>query len=332
MKLVTNMLKWVGIGIYAVCAVLIVMFLMPIGGWKALNVLTGSMKPAIQPGALVLIHRVPTSSLQPGNIITYQSPHNLHETFTHRVLKVAKVDGINTVTVKGDANPQPDAPFPSGLIVGRVAVIIPGAGKFINWLHNPFGLAALVIIPGLVVIWAEIRNLRRSLAKPSADQPAKLSTPPPDPPEPSAPPRPITPASTRTPNPAGRPRSKLDGMRRLAFLGAMVLLLAAGSASASAIHKIGTVRLQHNTLHATAGQTTGHPATIYDCLHQGWKLYGFKNQGQCVVYVIHHSQNPAPPPPFPTPHPTHTPSATPSPTPSPSRSATPTPSPKPSGN
>jgi signal peptidase len=171
MRIVGKIVKWLGFGVYALCAIFIVMFLTPIGGWKALDVLTGSMRPTIQPGALVLIHRVPLSSVKVGNIVTYTNPRNFKQTITHRVIRIQKINGVTTITVKGDANPFPDRPFPGGLIDGRVTTIIPGVGRDISALHNPYVLASIIIIPGLFIIWSEIIRLRRVLAqKPPAPE------------------------------------------------------------------------------------------------------------------------------------------------------------------
>lgn len=165
MHIIRSIAKWLSYTVYAGCAVLITLFLMPVGGWKALNVLTGSMEPALHPGDLVLIHRVPLAELKPGDIITYTNPRNPTQTITHRYVSTKEVAGVPLVTTKGDANPSNDAAFPGGRVVGRVATIIPGAGQLTNWLHNPLALAALVVIPGLIVIYAEMRTIRRLWGK-----------------------------------------------------------------------------------------------------------------------------------------------------------------------
>jgi signal peptidase len=331
MKLLGNIAKWLGIGVYAVCAVVIIAFLTPIGGWKALNVLTGSMKPTIQPGALVLIHHVPLNAIHTGDIITYQNPHDLRQTITHRVQKIGKVNGVTTLVVKGDANRRADPPFVGGLVVGRVAVIIPAAGQYIGWLHNAWGLAALVVIPGLLVIWAEIMILRRKLketAPGSKAQPAPIvRDEPPSTPEPPA--KPTAPAAV-TPSSPTRPKRDMDGMRRMVVLAlAALVLVVAGGAYAAA--SVGTVKLVHNKFTAVGNV----PHTIADCLHGGWRNFGFKNQGQCVSFVVHQSHGGFPP--IPTPHPP-IPSISPiptippihlHPTPTPSPTKTPSPSPTP---
>jgi signal peptidase len=257
---------------YAVCAVLIIIFLTPIGGWKALNVLTGSMKPTIRPGALVLVHRVPLRDIRPGDIVTYRNPVNSKQTITHRVTKLEKMNGVTMVTVKGDANATPDKPFPGGLIVGRVEFSLPAVGGYLEALHNPFALAALVIIPGLIVIWAEVQRLRKILARPAA-QPDKI--PPTDePPTPPAAP-PVGPTSRR-----------MDGMRRMVALILMGAVISAALGSTYAA-VIGNVSLTHNSFTAL-----DIPLSAADCKNGGWETYllpdgtpMFKNQGQCIAFV-----------------------------------------------
>jgi signal peptidase I len=299
MKIVGSILKWLGIGIYAVCAVLIVIFLMPVGGWKALNVLTGSMRPAIQPGALVIIHKVPLSSLKPGDIITYSNPANTRQTITHRLVKITTVDGIKTLVVKGDANPSPDKPFPAALVVGREVMVVPAAGHLTNWLHSPLGLAALVVIPGVVVIWAEVRRLSHTLGvnpKPAPES----NMPPPGPPN-----APLAPESPAAPQAVPKPRARrrnLDGMqtRRIGVL-LVVAALLLSTHPAEAKHRpaphphasthVGAVRLVHNILHAYK-KAPKEPDDREDCQKNHWKIYKnpdgsqrFKNQGQCISFV-----------------------------------------------
>jgi hypothetical protein len=45
------------------------------------------------------------------------------------------------------------------------------------------------------------------------------------------------------------------------------------------------------TTYATSGgdnPTNGAPTSKEDCKHDGWKKYGFKNQGQCIKWVNAH--------------------------------------------
>jgi signal peptidase I len=290
------------------------MFLTPIGGWKALNVLTGSMEPTIMPGTLVLIHHLPLHDIKVGDIVTYQDLRNFKRTITHRVVKIESIDGVTTLTVKGDANPAPDPPFPGGLVVGKVETIVPGAGRIISLLHNPWLLALIVIIPGLLVIWSEIRRLQRALAKPRevssqlhresdganasdnhnhqdihGEAPSSVV---------SAPKQTDTKPAVVRDQPQ-RPRRSMDGMRRISMLLLVSVVLALGIGSTFALGTIGTVGLTHNTFTALAPSPTPQPAptSADQCKNGGWATFKnpdgsgmFKNQGQCVAYV--NSANP----------------------------------------
>jgi signal peptidase len=223
--------KWLGLSLYGVCGVLVLMFLLPFGGWKALDVLTGSMQPALSPGDLVIIHHVPLREIQVGDIVTYTNPANARQTITHRVVGRSIKDGVQMITAKGDANSGPDAPFPGGRIVGRVALTVPALGQAVGWIKHPLAVALIVVIPGLVVIASEVRTLRRRLnhLKPKT---APEITPPPPPPRP----RPLV---------------------HLAILPALVLL-AVGSTHARTTN---VVTLTGNMLSATGPRCTPSSST-----------------------------------------------------------------------
>ena len=247
MKFVGILAKWFGIALYAAIAVVIVLFLMPLGGWKALNVLTGSMEPTISPGDLVFIHRVRFSDIKPGDIVTYANPANPNQTITHRVVSKPMKNGIQMVITKGDSNASPDLAFPSGRIVGRQYFTVPAAGRVLDFLHSPYVLAAVVIIPGLLVIWAELRILRRELFTPTkpANPPSSSPPPPPTPPEPR-------------PSRSHRPLDSL-GPRTLhvSLLLGLAVLCATGSTYARATTK---ASISHVTFTVTAPSTAAQVA------------------------------------------------------------------------
>jgi len=69
---------------------------------------TGSMEPTVPQGSLVVDHTVPASSLQVGQIITFNVPGE-HRTVTHRLHAVVQQGGTVYFRTKGDANTLPDA-------------------------------------------------------------------------------------------------------------------------------------------------------------------------------------------------------------------------------
>ncbi len=128
--------------------------------WKALSVPTGSMKPSILPGSLVLVHSVPTSQLKIGDVITYANPLNPKMSITHRIVQTYKNGaGIEFFITKGDANKFPDSPVVSGLVQGRVAWHVPYVGRFFTFGKGILGLTLLVYIPALIIMADETKRL-----------------------------------------------------------------------------------------------------------------------------------------------------------------------------
>src|SRR3989344_3934453 len=141
-------LKFAGFAVFSAITLLLALLSLRIGGWKALSVQTGSMRPAINPGDMVLVKSVPTSSLKVGDVITYISPKNNKQTITHRI---TAINGPQ-LTVKGDANAVVDPVVPVNRVVGKQSFKVPFVGYVINFLHSWLGLATVVYVPAIGVI------------------------------------------------------------------------------------------------------------------------------------------------------------------------------------
>lgn len=278
MKFVARIAKWLAVLVYAACAVVIVASVLPVGGWKVLDVLTGSMRPGIQPGDLVIIHKVPLSDIHSGDIVTYTNPTNPMQTITHRIVSMPVKDGLQMVVTKGDANPIADPPFAGGRIVGREVAHVPFAGKITNTLHNPIALLGLIVIPGMLVIFGEIQALRGALSEKS--EPTQTKNDPPDQQPPAGPP-----PSIKREVKTARPTRRLDGMgpRSLALL-MLVSAIPVGITYAKTITN--PVNAQGKVVVLAA------PTSANDCKNGGWQKYKkpdgsqrFKNQGDCVSFV-----------------------------------------------
>jgi signal peptidase len=137
----------------------IVLFNWSVTGWKALAVPTGSMRPAINPGSLVLVHSVPNSSLKVGDIITYANPTKLTSSVTHRIIKVTTIGSAPAFITKGDANPTADRAIVGGLVQGRAVWHVPYLGAWLSWTHTVIGVSILVYLPALLVMIEEMRLL-----------------------------------------------------------------------------------------------------------------------------------------------------------------------------
>jgi len=113
------------------------------------------------PGSLVLVHRVPDSTLRVGDVITYTNPMTMKSTLTHRIIKIDKQPHrALTLETKGDANPSPDQPVVAGLVKGRMVSHVPYLGMFLMWAKTWVGISVLVYLPALIITINEIRRLR----------------------------------------------------------------------------------------------------------------------------------------------------------------------------
>ncbi|RXT04388.1 signal peptidase I SipW [Ammoniphilus sp. CFH 90114] len=132
-------------------------------GYRLMNVLSGSMEPAIHTGSIILVKPIVNNDqLKVGDIITYKSNIKEGILVTHRIVDVTDEREIEYVT-KGDANESKDPrPIPSELVVGKYSnIMIPFVGYILSFIQSKKGLALLVIIPGLVIVFTQLFQLVR---------------------------------------------------------------------------------------------------------------------------------------------------------------------------
>ncbi len=143
---VRSALKWTG---YVSAAILLTFsFLSFTGTLKARIVLTGSMKPVINAGDVIITTSPSHKAPKKGDIIAYTARRfngAAVATISHRIIGGDPIKGF---IVKGDSNPSPDVQHP-GLsdITGVVILIIP----FIGNLLTPKAL--FLIVPSLFGFW-----------------------------------------------------------------------------------------------------------------------------------------------------------------------------------
>ena len=94
-----------------VLAVLVLAVVLPrVTGARPYVVLTGSMRPQLPPGTLVVVRPVPTSQLTAGKVVTYQLRSGEPDVVTHRIVALGYDGrGRRVFQTQGDANPVPDA-------------------------------------------------------------------------------------------------------------------------------------------------------------------------------------------------------------------------------
>ncbi len=130
-------------------------------GQQVLSVQTASMVPTFRPGDAVIVDPTDASKLQPGQVISYQSPADPQVTITHRLMRVDQPTGW--LTTQGDALDTADSTFPPRLVLGQVTTVVPHFGLILNALRRPLGLALLVYLPALIIIASEVKRLARCM-------------------------------------------------------------------------------------------------------------------------------------------------------------------------
>jgi signal peptidase len=164
MKILERITTGLSVTVLVVCFVALLLFGVSATGWKALAVPTGSMRPAIPPGSLVLVRRVSIASLKVGDVITYINPVNPKTTLSHRIVKKYLLDGkVPAFVTKGDANKVNDIPITAGSIEGQVIWHLPRAGQWLIDLKNPLVILPIVDGAALIIMAEEVIRLRNYL-------------------------------------------------------------------------------------------------------------------------------------------------------------------------
>ena len=98
-------------------------------GVRLMVVISGSMNPAFDTGALVAAQEVDPKMLAVGDIITFHDTTCQDRLITHRIVGIEEANGIKMFTTQGDANNARDFnPVPEGNVVGKIFFALPYAG------------------------------------------------------------------------------------------------------------------------------------------------------------------------------------------------------------
>lgn len=143
-------------------------FLLTTGGEhgrvKVLTVLTGSMRPTLGVGDLVIEEVVPARELRAGDITTFREPTG-EKTITHRVQSIVWTGQLGDVITRGDANGAGEEwVVPADGALGRVVLHIPKVGYVVGALTTASGrlvitgAALLLGVYALLLIWRPRRE------------------------------------------------------------------------------------------------------------------------------------------------------------------------------
>lgn len=150
-----QLLAWLVIlGILAILGIAVV--IPRIAGAVPYTVLTGSMRPTMPPGTLVVVKPTPTEQIQPGMVVTYQLRSGEPTVVTHRVVGVtAGMDGSKAFITQGDANNVADAePVLPVQIVGAKWYSVPWIGHLNALFTNKQRQTFTYVAAGALLIYA----------------------------------------------------------------------------------------------------------------------------------------------------------------------------------
>lgn len=126
-------------------------------GYKMFIVLSDSMKKTdFDAGDLVLVKEVDPSTLQVGDIISYQSTNaeNYGETVTHKIRALTKDaegnPGFITYGTTTDTNDENIVTY--SFVLGKYQTKLPGVGKFFQFLKTTPGYIICIFLPFLLLI------------------------------------------------------------------------------------------------------------------------------------------------------------------------------------
>lgn len=148
-------------------------------GYKMFIVLSDSMsKTDFDAGDLVFSKKVDPSTLQVGDIISYQSTNleNYGETVTHKIRELTKDaegnPGFITYGTTTDTNDENIVTY--SFVLGKYQMRLVGVGKFFQFLKTTPGYIVCIFLPFLLLILMQGINSIRLFRKYKKEQEAEL--------------------------------------------------------------------------------------------------------------------------------------------------------------
>ncbi len=130
----SSMIGWV---ITAVVAVIILWFSTGLMGIRPVVILSGSMRPTIDVGDIVLVREISIDNIKEDDVIEYMLGNT---PYVHRVIDIQQEGNATVLIAKGDDNSSPDPePVRAEQIKGKVQFRIPKVGWASIGLKNLLG-------------------------------------------------------------------------------------------------------------------------------------------------------------------------------------------------
>ncbi len=147
----------------AVCALalalLALLLLARVAGYRPLVDYSNSMSPAINAGDVLIVRPAAASSVRRGEIVAFHDPQRNGKLITHRVVSVHASPKRLEFLTRGDANAAPESwSVARQSSVGEVMLRIPDLGRVTAWLTDALVRSAVL---GLLAFALGIVFLRR---------------------------------------------------------------------------------------------------------------------------------------------------------------------------
>jgi signal peptidase len=145
-------------------------------GLSANTVVSGSMRPDIEPGDVIIATQKSSSDVRIGDVVIFLD-RKTWQVQAHRVIEKKTKDEVNTFTTKGDANSEADGPFEIGASapLRTTSIVLPNIGYALNTLQRGdvragIGITLLAIMT-ILIFGSENQKARRSRKNQDSAQP-----------------------------------------------------------------------------------------------------------------------------------------------------------------
>ena len=156
--------------ILATVAVVAVAVVVPrLAGATPYTILTGSMRPSLPPGTLVVVKPRSADDIEVGDVVTYQLASGKPQVVTHRVVSIGSdLRGERSFTTQGDDNEVADAkPVRPVQLRGELWYSVPMVGYASNLISGSqrqvatYGVVTLLLGYAAFMFVAAARDRRR---------------------------------------------------------------------------------------------------------------------------------------------------------------------------
>jgi signal peptidase len=165
--------KFVEAMVFGVIGGIALLILAPVVlGWRPYTVLTGSMRPGIQPGDVVMDRPVSITDAHVGDVVTFSDPTRHGNLVTHRIRSIAHRAEATDVETRGDANNTSERwTIATKDRVGMVVYTLPKIGRIATAIRNPIGILLIVVVPVLLIGFGVLRKIWQEDDDEPSDEP-----------------------------------------------------------------------------------------------------------------------------------------------------------------